>query len=139
MLPLFLISVSILLQVLGRQVYTSNNQLGGTQIMHHNGVSHAVAADDYDGVYTMLRWLSYMPRTTSGPAAVLAPPRDPVDRPVAFLPTKAPYNPRHMLDGRLVEGRWQSGFFDYGTWQEIMAMWAKTVVVGRARYIIGVF
>jgi acetyl-CoA carboxylase carboxyltransferase component len=47
--------------VLGREVYASNNQLGGTQIMHNNGVSHAIADNDYGGVTTMLRWLSYMP------------------------------------------------------------------------------
>ena len=46
---------SALNKVLGRTVYTSNNQLGGTQIMHNNGVSHAVAHDDFEGVYTMLR------------------------------------------------------------------------------------
>jgi len=49
-------------QVLGREVYTSNNQLGGVQIMHNNGVSHAVTANDFDGVCVMLRWLSYMPK-----------------------------------------------------------------------------
>ena len=50
------------LQVLGREVYTSNNQLGGIQIMHNNGVSHAVAADDFEGVVIMLKWLAYMPK-----------------------------------------------------------------------------
>jgi len=49
-------------QVLGREVYTSNNQLGGIQIMHNNGVSHAVTANDYDGVCVLLRWLAYMPK-----------------------------------------------------------------------------
>jgi len=43
-------------------VYTSNNQLGGVQIMHNNGVSHAVTANDFDGVCVLLRWLSYMPK-----------------------------------------------------------------------------
>jgi len=28
---------------------------------------------------------------------------------------------------------WQSGFFDKGSWMEIMAAWAQTVVCGRAR------
>jgi len=30
--------------------------------MHNNGVSHAITADDFDGVLTMLKWLSYMPK-----------------------------------------------------------------------------
>lgn len=28
---------------------------------------------------------------------------------------------------------WESGFFDYGSWDEIMRPWAGTVVAGRAR------
>ncbi|GAA6066847.1 acetyl-CoA carboxylase 2 isoform X1, partial [Tachysurus ichikawai] len=32
-----------------------------------------------------------------------------------------------------VRGAWQSGFFDHGTFSEVMSTWAQTVVVGRAR------
>lgn len=49
-------------QVLGREVYTSNNQLGGVQIMHNNGVTHTTVCDDFEGVFTLLLWLSYMPK-----------------------------------------------------------------------------
>lgn len=28
---------------------------------------------------------------------------------------------------------WESGFFDKGSWEEIMKPWAQTVVCGRAR------
>lgn len=49
-------------QVLGREVYTSNNQLGGIQIMHNNGVTHCTVCDDFEGVFTLLQWLSYMPK-----------------------------------------------------------------------------
>lgn len=28
---------------------------------------------------------------------------------------------------------WESGFFDFGSWDEIMEPWAQTVVCGRAR------
>lgn len=48
--------------MLGREVYTSNNQLGGVQIMHNNGVSHVIVPDDFEGVYTILQWLSYIPK-----------------------------------------------------------------------------
>ena len=30
-------------KVLGRNVYSSNSQLGGTQIMHNNGLTHRIA------------------------------------------------------------------------------------------------
>ncbi|KAF5283281.1 hypothetical protein FQR65_LT14023 [Abscondita terminalis] len=55
------------------------------------------------------------------------------------MPTKAPYNPRWMLEGRSLPigndgvSEWESGFFDKGSWAEIMEPWAQTVVVGRAR------
>lgn len=34
-----------------------------------------------------------------------------------------------------VRGTWQSGFFDHGSFMEIMGSWAQTVVVGRARQV----
>lgn len=30
-------------------------------------------------------------------------------------------------------GEWEKGFFDKGSWEEIMQPWAQTVVAGRAR------
>ncbi|KAK3538673.1 hypothetical protein QTP86_012135 [Hemibagrus guttatus] len=127
-------------KVLGREVYTSNNQLGGVQIMHNNGVTHTTVPDDFEGVFTILQWLSYMPKVTQKnnkhSPAPLMPPTDPVDREIEFIPTKTPYDPRWMLSGRphpSVRGAWQSGFFDHGTFREVMSTWAQTVVAGRAR------
>nr|XP_023689142.1 acetyl-CoA carboxylase 2 isoform X6 [Paramormyrops kingsleyae] len=122
-------------KVLGREVYTSNNQLGGIQIMHDNGVTHTTVPDDFEGVFTILQWLSYMPKTKNSPVPVL-PPVDPVEREIDFIPTKTPYDPRWLLAGRphpSIKGAWQSGFFDHGSFMEIMKSWAQTVVVGRAR------
>lgn len=30
--------------------------------MHNNGISHHTAADDLEGIYLMLKWLSYIPK-----------------------------------------------------------------------------
>uniref|UniRef100_A0A671PM36 acetyl-CoA carboxylase n=1 Tax=Sinocyclocheilus anshuiensis TaxID=1608454 RepID=A0A671PM36_9TELE len=118
-------------KVLGREVYTSNNQLGGVQIMHNNGVTHTTVCDDFEGVFTLLLWLSYMPK--SSPVPILSA-KDPIDRPVEFVPTKAPYDPRWILAGRPnTKGAWVSGFFDHGSFLEIMQPWAQSVIVGRAR------
>ncbi|XP_022661132.1 acetyl-CoA carboxylase-like isoform X3 [Varroa destructor] len=122
-------------KLLGREVYTSNNQLGGIQIMHENGVSHVTVHDDLEGCYTMLKWLSYMPRIKGGDLPILES-MDPFERDVVFTPTKAPYDPRWLLAGREspnLPGFWEDGFFDRGSFSEIMANWAKTVVAGRAR------
>ncbi|KAG8588869.1 hypothetical protein GDO81_006133 [Engystomops pustulosus] len=122
-------------KVLGREVYTSNNQLGGIHIMHNNGVTHSTVYDDFEGVYTILQWLSYMPKCVSSPVPIMTP-KDPIERQIEFIPTKAPYDPRWMLSGRphpCQKGQWLSGFFDHGSFMEIMQPWAQTVVVGRAR------
>uniref|UniRef100_A0A8C7UBE3 acetyl-CoA carboxylase n=1 Tax=Oncorhynchus mykiss TaxID=8022 RepID=A0A8C7UBE3_ONCMY len=120
-------------KVLGREVYTSNNQLGGIQIMHNNGVTHSTVCDDFEGVHMLLHWLSYMPKVT---ISSYCQHFLNVYRLVEFMPTKAPYDPRWMLAGRpgqTPKGPWQSGFFDHGSFMEIMQPWAQSVVVGRAR------
>ncbi|KAK1328437.1 hypothetical protein QTO34_012010 [Cnephaeus nilssonii] len=132
---IILTGASALNKVLGREVYTSNNQLGGVQIMHNNGVSHITVPDDFEGVYTILEWLSYMPKDNHSPVPIISP-TDPIDREIEFSPSRAPYDPRWMLAGRshpTLKGSWQSGFFDQGSFKEILAPWAQTVVTGRAR------
>ncbi|XP_055002917.1 acetyl-CoA carboxylase 2 isoform X1 [Sorex araneus] len=122
-------------KVLGREVYTSNNQLGGVQIMHNNGVAHITVPDDFEGVYTILEWLSYVPKDNHSPVPIITP-TDPIDREIEFQPSRAPYDPRWMLAGRphpTMKGSWQSGFFDQGSFREILQPWAQTVVTGRAR------
>ncbi|XP_054450078.1 acetyl-CoA carboxylase 2 isoform X1 [Pteronotus mesoamericanus] len=132
---IILTGASALNKVLGREVYTSNNQLGGVQIMHNNGISHITVPDDFEGVYTILEWLSYMPKDNHSPVPIITP-TDPIDREIEFFPSRAPYDPRWMLAGRphpTLKGSWQSGFFDQGSFKEILAPWAQTVVTGRAR------
>ncbi len=136
-------------KVLGREVYNSNNQLGGTQIMFNNGITHDVVKDDFDGCLLILRWLSYMPETMLHSPPVLPGLYDPIDRQIDFIPTSTPYDPRHMIQGRQLAptqqnlnpydssvstgASFQSGFFDRDSFVEIMKGWAKTVVCGRAR------
>lgn len=131
---IILTGYSALNKLLGREVYASNNQLGGTQIMYNNGVSHKTEPHDLDGIYTILKWLSYIPKDKYSIVPIVSP-ADPVDREISYMPTKAPYDPRWMLAGRINNNGtdWESGFFDHGSWNEIMAPWAQTVVCGRAR------
>jgi acetyl-CoA carboxylase/biotin carboxylase 1 len=63
---------------------------------------------------------------------------DMIERDVEFMPTKVAYDPRHFISGEYLmdpdgNARWVSGFFDRGSFEEALAGWAKTVVVGRAR------
>lgn len=32
--------------------------------MHNNGVTHSTVCDDFEGVFTVLQWLSYMPKVS---------------------------------------------------------------------------
>lgn len=131
--PLILTGYLALNKLLGRDVYTSQDQLGGPQVMMPNGVSHMQVEDDQQGVMAILRWLSYVPSScfTRSPAL---PSTDPTSRKIDFKPTKTPYDPRHMIAGVAgLDGAWQSGFFDKGSWTETLAEWGKSVVCGRAR------
>merc|ERR1719199_464061 len=131
--PLILTGYLALNKLLGREVYTSQDQLGGPQVMMPNGVSHMQVEDDQEGVKAILRWLSYVPSNcfTRSPAL---PSSDSVSRKIAFKPTKTPYDPRHMIAGTEdADGNWVGGFFDRGSWTEPLADWGKSVVCGRAR------
>jgi acetyl-CoA carboxylase carboxyltransferase component len=121
-------------KVLGREVYTSNSQLGGIQIMHNNGVSHDVVPDDFEGINLILKWLSFVPAKVGSPLPVLLPIFDPIERTVDYYPTKSAYDPRWMFEGKQEPNEnWLGGIFDRYSFHEIMKAWAPTVVCGRAR------
>eukprot|EP00164_Ancoracysta_twista_P001343 GFYU01001751.1.p1 GENE.GFYU01001751.1~~GFYU01001751.1.p1 ORF type:complete len:1896 (-),score=731.34 GFYU01001751.1:229-5760(-) len=131
--PIILTGFTALNNLLGREVYLSNQQLGGTRIMHSNGVSYSTVTSDIGGIKDILKWLSYIP-ARKGEAPPVLPITDPVDRTVDFFPPKTAYDPRHMISGvQSDDGHWVSGFFDRDSFTEVLAGWAKTVVVGRAR------
>ena len=85
-------------KLLGREVYTSNTQLGGIQIMHNNGVSHATAPNDVEGVKKILKWLSYFPKKKGGTLPILKHFNDPIDRHVEYRPRQNQvYDPRWLI------------------------------------------
>ncbi|KAJ1963628.1 acetyl-coenzyme-A carboxylase [Dipsacomyces acuminosporus] len=133
--PIILTGAPALNKVLGREVYTSNLQLGGTQIMYKNGVSHLTADNDFAGICKIVRWLSFVPCVRDAPLLPVSPvlQTDPVDRPIAYEPPAGPSDPRLFLAGADTENGWLSGFFDRGTFVETLGGWARTVVTGRAR------
>ena len=132
--PIILTGANALNKVLGREVYSSNLQLGGTQIMYKNGVSHLTAANDLEGVLSIVQWLSYVP-PARGLSIPTLPSSDPVSRNIGYMPPKGPYDPRWLITGKQdeIDGKFLSGFFDKGSFQETLSGWAQTVVAGRAR------
>jgi len=126
--PIILTGYSALNKLLGREVYNSQDQLGGPQIMSPNGVAHEIVEDDQEGVTSILKWLSFVPKTVGSLPAVREA-ADPVDRPVAWRPSPTPYDPRLMLTGT----QDAAGFFDKDSFKEYLSGWGKSVVVGRGR------
>lgn len=131
--PIILTGAPALNKVLGREVYTSNLQLGGTQIMYQNGVSHMTADNDFAGVQKIIDWMSFIPDKKNQPVPV-SPSSDPWDRDIGFLPaSKQVYDVRHLIAGKEDDEGFLPGLFDRDSFQESLGGWAKTVVVGRAR------
>ncbi|KAL2270555.1 hypothetical protein VTJ83DRAFT_2739 [Remersonia thermophila] len=132
--PIILTGAPALNNLLGREVYTSNLQLGGTQIMYRNGVSHLTANDDLAGVEKILQWMSFIPERRNAPLPIINSV-DSWDREVVYTPAqKQPYDVRWMIGGRQSEdGGFEPGLFDRDSFVETLGGWARTVVVGRAR------
>ncbi|SCW00349.1 LAFE_0C02234g1_1 [Lachancea fermentati] len=131
--PIILTGAPAINKLLGREVYSSNLQLGGTQIMYNNGVSHLTAQDDLAGVEKIMEWLSYIPAKRNLPVPILET-EDKWDREIDFAPVpNQPYDVRWMIEGRDAPDGFEYGFFDKGSFQETLSGWAKGVVVGRAR------
>jgi len=93
-----------------------------------NGVSHELVDDDQEGVASILKWISFVPKEV-GALPASRGFSDPITREVEWRPSSTPYDPRMMMNG---DGK-MKGFFDDGTWKEYLAGWGKSVVIGRAR------
>ncbi|KAL8690201.1 MAG: hypothetical protein Q9218_004295 [Villophora microphyllina] len=131
--PIILTGANAINKLLGRDVYTSNLQLGGTQIMYKNGVSHMTADDDFAGVTKIVDWLSFVPDKKNNPIPI-SPNVDPWDRSVQYVPPQQQaYDPRWLIGGKQDDEGFLSGLFDKDSFQEALGGWARTVVVGRAR------
>uniref|UniRef100_A0A5K3FW46 Carboxyl_trans domain-containing protein n=1 Tax=Mesocestoides corti TaxID=53468 RepID=A0A5K3FW46_MESCO len=160
---IILTDITVLNKLHGSQVYTSNDQLGGIKVMAKSGMCHLVVPDEFTAIQQMVNWLSFVPLKRGArlpllrqpvPTSICAGGVDPIDRPVEYIPSRERTNddPRWMFTGVLSgqfestlddddileastekDQQWLSGFFDWGSWQELHGSWATGVIVGRAR------
>ncbi|KAN0082290.1 Acetyl-CoA carboxylase, central region domain containing protein [Elaphomyces granulatus] len=131
--PIILTGAPAINKLLGREVYTSNLQLGGTQIMYKNGVSHMTANDDFEGIQKIVDWMSFVPDKKDAPVPI-RPWSDNWDRDISYFPpTKQAYDVRWLIAGKEEDEGFLSGLFDRDSFEETLGGWARTVVVGRAR------
>jgi len=134
--PIILTGYQALNKLMGVDVYSTNDQLGGPGIMYPNGVSHMVEPDHLSAVKAAVQWLSYVP-SARGSLLPITDVRgfDSIERSIDFTPAPGtPYDPRALLEGtENDDGTWLSGFFDKGSFTETLSGWAQTVIAGRAR------
>jgi len=144
--PIILTGFEALNKLMGAEVYSSNQQLGGPRIMYTNGVAHEIVDNDFEGVLSVLRWLSYVPKIKGNPLPTMdCIPGDEADRDVLVEPLSTPFDPRILLTGSFAapppatpsalpnSQSWLPGLFDRNTFRECMGGWAKSVITGRAR------
>lgn len=99
--PIILTGFQALNKLLGREVYTSQLQLGGPRVMGVNGVSHCIATDDLEGIKFILKWLSYTP-ITIGANLTAMKSLDDTDRTILYVPTlNEKLDPRKSITGHL--------------------------------------
>ena len=98
--PIILTGAPALNKVLGKDVYDSNTQIGGPQIMYPNGITHVAVPDDLGGVVAIVKWLSYISARTGVPAPVYQSIVDDPERDIEFS-LGGKYDVRHMLAGRM--------------------------------------
>lgn len=125
--PLLLTGFRALNDLLGRDVYIDNVQLGGPQVMHFNGITHSIASNDLNAVMTVLRWLSYVPANSRIHDPM--PDFNIIEECFAKMKPCPEYFPenRNFSVRNLI-----NGFFDCFSFDEIMDGWAKSIVAGRA-------
>lgn len=132
--PIILTGVGALNNLLGREVYRNNLQIGGPQIMHANGISHRIIKDDIQGIEEVIKWLSFVPLSNELPIPPKMFSSDPAERQIEYMPPlEGGYDPRWLIEGKTTEQGWIGGLVDKGSFVEYLAGWAKTVVIGRAR------
>jgi acetyl-CoA carboxylase / biotin carboxylase 1 len=100
--------------------------------MAANGVVHQTVSNDFEGIFQVLKWLSYVPPLKHAPLPYLAGQVDAVDREIEYSPSTC--DPRIAICGeRSSGGKWIGGIFDQDSFTEALQGWAPTVVIGRAR------
>ena len=125
--PIILTGFQALNKLLGTNVYESNLQLGGPEVMGNNGVSHLIVNSDMDACYEMVKWLSFVPKAVGSPLPCCPSSTRSSARWASTRPQGMPYDPRQLLDCE------EGGLLDRGSFVETLGDWAKTVVTGRGR------
>lgn len=100
--PILLTGYVALNNLLSKNVYFSNLQIGGAdEVMMPNGVTHLQVNDDLEGAYEIIKWLEYIPSTRYELYPVLQPNllNDGIFRDVEYYPYDDKYDVRCLIAG----------------------------------------
>jgi len=87
--PIILTGYQALNKLMGVDVYLTNDQLGGPEIMYSNGVSHLTAKDHLSSVTAAIKWLSFVPCSRGKPLPISNMSGiDIIDRQIDFTPLR---------------------------------------------------
>ena len=85
--PIILTGFQALNKLMGVNIYSTNDQLGGPGIMYPNGISHIVESDHLRSIKAAIDWLSFVPSRRGGILPITdIRGIDDIERPVTFTP-----------------------------------------------------
>ena len=111
--PILLTGYKSLNKVLGQNLYKTNLQIGGPNIMGNNGISHKIVNTDAEGINELLKWISYQKEITF----------EFKDKPFDYIPSENDMNIRKIINSVL----------DQDSFMELQNDWAKSMIIGRGR------
>ena len=121
--PIILTGYQAINRLVGRDIYRSNEELGGQQVMGANGITHLYVDDDLEGFSAIVRWLQHVPRHKGASLLESLQLYDPIERQLKD----------HLRNTRSLLTDRECGMFDLNSFWEVQSEWAKSVIVGRAR------
>lgn len=123
--PILLTGYKVLNRLLQEDIYKSNIELGGFDVLGYNGVSHLEAYDELHGVEEIFWWVEFYfsSRTMQNRSVQSVLAADPEDMHIEQRPDtfNDSFNEREVLEKVL----------DDGTFKEYQRHWAPNVIVGR--------
>ena len=110
--PILLTGNVALNKVLGKNLYLNNMEIGGSDIMSVNSTSHIIVDDDYLGIKTIEKWLSYLykvPFTNN--------------QSINYIPENKNYEVNNIM----------AEFFDKNSIFNLFPNWGNSILGGKAR------
>lgn len=128
--PILLTGFKVLNKLLQANIYTSNTEIGGFEVLGSNGVSDLEAYDEFHGISEIFWWLGFYFDSVSSRSSSKNSSRDRHGGSILWTRSRA------NISENLNEREILEAIMDGSTFKEYQSQWAPNVVVGRG-YIQG--